>query len=75
MAGTADKVAGAIKTGGARVKQAAAIVHDLATDPAFQAKARKFAENGAKFYRAANSPEARRAYRQAADFLSKTRKK
>jgi hypothetical protein len=40
-----------------------------------QAKARRLAENGARFYRAANSPEARRAYRQAADFFSKTRKK
>ncbi|MCU1574256.1 MAG: hypothetical protein JWO93_2338 [Micrococcaceae bacterium] len=75
MAGTTDKVAGAIKAGGARVKQAAAKVHDVTTDPVVQAKARKLAENGAKFYRAANSPEARRAYRQAADFFSKTRKK
>jgi hypothetical protein len=75
VAGTADKVAGAIKAGGAKVKQAAAKVHDLTTDPVVQAKARKLAEDGAKFYRAANSPEARRAYRQAADFFSKTRKK
>ena len=75
MAGTADKVAGAIKAGDLKVKQAAAKVHGLTTDPAVQAKARKLAEDGAKFYRAANSPEARRAYRQAADFFIKTHKK
>ena len=76
MAGTADKVAGAIiKAGGARVKQAAAKVHDLTTDPVVQAKARKLADIGAKAYRVANSPEAKKAYRQAAAFLKKTRKK
>ena len=75
MAGTADKVAGAIKAGGARMKQAAAKVHDLSTDPVVHAKARKLAEHGAKAYRAANSPEAKKAYRQAAAFLKKTRKK
>lgn len=75
MAGTADKVAGVIKASGARVKHAAAKVHEKATDPAVQEKARKLAENGAKLYRAANSPEAKRAYRQAADFIRKTRRK
>jgi hypothetical protein len=75
VAGTADKVADAIKAGSGKVKQAAAKVYDLTTDPVVQAKARRLAENGARFYRAANSPEARRAYRQAADFFSKTRKK
>lgn len=57
------------------MKQAAAKVHDLATDPVVQEKARKLAENGAKAYRAANSPEAKKAYRQAAAFLKKTRRK
>jgi hypothetical protein len=75
VAGKADKVAAAIKAGGARVKQAAAKVHDLANDPVVQEKARKLAENGAKAYRAANSPEAKKAYRQAAAFLKKTRRK
>lgn len=75
VAGTADNVAGAIKAGGANVKQAAAKAHDLTTDPVVQAKARKLAEDGAKFYRAANSPEAGRACRQAADFFRKARKK
>jgi len=75
VAGTADKVAGAIKAGGAKVKHAAAKVQEIAADPAVQEKARKLAENGVKFYRAANSPEAKRAYRQAADFIKKTRRK
>lgn len=75
VAGKADKVAAVIRVGGATAKQAAAKAYDLSSDPLIQAKARKLAENGAKFYRAANSPEARRAYRQAADFFSKTRKK
>ncbi|MFJ5861192.1 hypothetical protein ACIQCM_07205 [Pseudarthrobacter sp. NPDC092439] len=75
VAGATDKVADAIKTGGAKVKQAAAKVQDFATDPAVQARARKLAEKGAEAYRIANSPEARRAYRQVAAFLKKTRKK
>jgi hypothetical protein len=75
MAGTVDKVTAAIKGGGATVKQAAAKVHDLATDAVVQEKARKLLENGAKAYRAANSPEAKKAYRQVADFLKKTRKR
>ena len=75
MAGTTDKVVGALKGGGARVKHAAAKVHEMATDPSVQEKARKLAENGAKLYRAANSPEAKRAYRQASEFMKKTRSK
>ncbi|QCB96182.1 hypothetical protein E5206_03955 [Arthrobacter sp. PAMC25564] len=75
MAGRADKVAAAIKAGGATAKQAAAKVHDIATDPVVQEKARKLAENGAKAYRAATSPEAKKAYRQVAAFLKKTRRK
>jgi hypothetical protein len=59
VAGTADKVAGAIKAGGTRMKQAAAKVHDLSTDPVVHAKARKLAENGAKAYRSATSPGAK----------------
>lgn len=69
MAGATDKVADAIKTGGAKVKQAAAKVQDFTTDPAVQARARKLAEKGAEAYRIANSPEVRRAYRQVAAFL------
>jgi len=49
-------------------------VHDIATDPVVQEKARKLAEIGAKAYRVANSPEAKKAYRQVAAFLTKTRK-
>lgn len=75
MAGRAGKVADAIKVGGATAKQAAAKVHNVATDPVVQEKARKLAETGAKVYRAANSPEAKKAYRQVAAFLKKARKK
>jgi hypothetical protein len=74
VAGAADKVADAIKAGGVKVKQAAAKVQDLTTDAVVQARARKLAEKGAEAYRIANSPEARKAYRQVAAFL-KTRKK
>lgn len=75
MAGTTDKLADALKAGGAKVKQAAAKVHDLTTDPVMQERARKLAEKGAEAYRVANSPEAKKAYRQIAAFLKKTRKK
>lgn len=75
MAGTADKVAGAIKSGGATAKQAAAKLHEMATDPVAQEKARKLAEKGAELYRMANSPEAKKAYRQVAAFIKKTRRK
>lgn len=75
MAGQADKVAAAIRAGGTTAKQAAAKAYDLATDPAMQQKARKLAENGAKIYRAMNTPEAREAYRRAAEILKKTRRK
>jgi hypothetical protein len=75
VAGTADKVADAIKAGGATAKQAAAKVHDVVTDPVVQEKARKLAEIGERVYRTANSPEAKKAYSQVAAFLKKTRKK
>ncbi|MFJ6079312.1 hypothetical protein ACIQC0_13520 [Pseudarthrobacter sp. NPDC092419] len=75
VAGATDKVADAIKASGVKVKQAAAKMHDLTTDPVVQARARKLAEKGAEAYQLANSPEARKAYRQVAAFLKKTRKK
>jgi AICAR transformylase/IMP cyclohydrolase PurH len=75
VAGTADKVTDAIKVGGATAKRAAAKVHEVATDPVVQEKARKLAEIGAKVYRMANSPEAKKAYRQVAALLNRTGKK
>ncbi|WP_090955866.1 hypothetical protein [Arthrobacter sp. ov118] len=68
-------MADAIKAGGATAKKAAAKVHDVATDPVVQEKARKLAEIGERVYRAANSPEAKKAYRQVTAFLKKSRKK
>lgn len=75
VAGKADKVAAAMRAGGATAKQLAAKAYDLATDPAVQEKARKLAENGAKAYRGFNSPEAKQAFRRAADILKKTSRK
>lgn len=75
MAGTADKVAGAIRSGGATARQAAAKVREMATDPVVQEKARKLAEKGAELYRMADTPEAKKAYRQVANFVKKTRRK
>ncbi|MET4096235.1 hypothetical protein [Arthrobacter sp. UYCu712] len=75
MAGSADKVAGAFKAGGAHAKAVGAKAYGMATDPAVQAKAKRLYEDGAKIYRAANSPEAKKALRQVAEVLKKIRKK
>ncbi|HEX9229755.1 MAG TPA: hypothetical protein VF885_24420 [Arthrobacter sp.] len=75
VAGTADKVAGAIKSGGATARQAATKAREMATDPVVQEKARKLAEKGAELYRMANTPEAKKVYRQVAAFVKKTRRK
>jgi DNA-binding MurR/RpiR family transcriptional regulator len=56
------------KAGGARLRY-------LAEDPDTQAKAKKLFEDGKKMYRAATSPEAKEAYRQAAEIIKKARKK
>lgn len=75
MAGKADKAAASMKGGGQKVKIAAAKLYALAKDPDVQAKGAKLLEDGKRMYRAATSPEAKQAYRQAAEIINKARKK
>ncbi|MFX1818446.1 hypothetical protein PV768_01495 [Pseudarthrobacter sp. CC4] len=75
MAGKADKAAAVLKDGGQKAKTAAAKLYALAKDPETQAKAGKLLEDGKKMYRAATSPEAKEAYRKAAEVINKMRKK
>lgn len=74
MPGKADKAAAAIKDGGQKTKAAAVRLYALAKDTETQAKAEKLLEDGKKLYRAATSPEAKEAYRKAAEFIKKARK-
>ncbi|MDQ0924545.1 hypothetical protein QF038_003053 [Pseudarthrobacter sp. W1I19] len=74
MAGKADKAAAVMKDGGQKAKDAAAKLYALAQDPEMQAKAGKLLEDGKKLYRAATSPEAKEAYRKAAEVIHKMRK-
>lgn len=75
MAGKADKAASLLKDGGHKAKAAAVNLYTLAKDPETQAKGKKLLEDGKKMYRAATSPEAKEAYRKAAEFINKARKK
>jgi hypothetical protein len=75
MAARADKAAAAMKDGGQKAKAAAAKLYALAKDPETQAKAGKLLDDGKKLYRAATSPEAKEAYRKAAEVINKMRKK
>lgn len=75
MAGKADKAAAVMKDGGQKAKDAAAKLYAVAKDPEMQAKAGKLIEDGKKLYRAATSPEAKEAYRKAAEVINKMRKK
>lgn len=75
MAGRADKAAAAMKGGGQKAKAAASKLYALAKDPETQAKAEKLLDDGKKLYRAATSPEAKEAYRKAAEVINKMRKK
>jgi hypothetical protein len=75
MAAKADKAAAAMKDGGQKAKAAAAKLYALAKDPEAQAKAEKLFDDGKKLYRAATSPEAKEAYRKAAEVINKMRKK
>lgn len=75
MAGRTVKAAAALKIGGQKVKATAAKAYALARDPEVQAKAGELFEDGKKLYRAAISPEAKEAYRQAAEVINKLRKK
>lgn len=74
MTNGGDKALGLIKNGGAKLKSGGGKLYSLAKDPAVQAKVRNMVADGQKFYRAASSPEAKQAYKQAAEFIRKTRK-
>lgn len=75
MAGKADKAAALLKNGRAKAKAGGAKLRSLATDPEMQAKAKKLLEDGRRMYRAATSPEAKQAYRHAAEIIKKTRRR
>jgi hypothetical protein len=75
MAGKAGKAAAFLKSGGDKAKAGGAKLYSFAKDPEMQAKAMKVLEDGKKMYRAATSPEAKEAYRQAAEIIKKARKK
>jgi hypothetical protein len=70
-----DKAAIILKNGGIKARASGAKLYSLATDPEMQAKAKKLVDDGKQVYRAATSPEAKRAYRQAAEIIKKARKK
>lgn len=75
MAKQVGKAAALLKDTKVKAKASGAKLHSLAKDPDTQAKAKKLFEDGKKMYRAATSPEAKRAYRQAAEIIKKARKK
>jgi hypothetical protein len=75
MAGKANKAAALLKGTGVKAKASGAKLYSLAKDPDTQTRAKKLLEDGKKMYRAATSPEAKQAYRQAADIIKKARKK
>ena len=75
MAGKADIAAALLKSGGDKVKAGGTRLYSLAKDPEMQAKAMKLLEDGKGMYRAATSPEAKQAYRRAAEIINKARKK
>ena len=74
MPNRGDKALGLIKNGGAKLKTGSGKLYSLAQNPAVQTKVRNMVADGQKFYRAATSPEAKQAYKQAAEFIRKTRK-
>ncbi len=75
MAALGNKAAAVLKNGGTKAKANGAKLYALAKDPDVQARIKGLAEDGKKIYEAATSPEAKRAYRQAAEIVRKTRKK
>jgi hypothetical protein len=75
MSGNVDKAAAMLKTGGAKAKATGSKLRALATDPEVQTMAKKAVAEGKKVYKAATTPEAMQFYRQAAEFIKKTRKK
>lgn len=62
-------------SGGDKAKATVTKLYSLAKDPEMQAIAAKRLEDGKRLYRAATSPEAKQAYRQAAVFINNARKR
>lgn len=75
MAEKVNKAAALLKDTTVKAKAGGAKLYSLAKDPDTQAKAKKLFEDGKRMYRAATSPEAKEAYRQAAEIIKKARKK
>jgi hypothetical protein len=75
MAKNVNKAAALLKDTRVKARAGGAKLYSLARDPATQAKAKKLIEDGKQMYRAATSPEAKEAYRQAAAIIKKARKK
>ena len=74
MPSKGEKALGLVRNGGAKLKSGSEKLYSLAKDPAVQAKVQNMIADGQKIYRAATSPEAKQAYKQAAEFVRKTRK-
>ena len=75
MPGKADTTAALYKSGGDKAKAAGLKLYSLAKGPEMQAMAARRLEDGRRIYRAATSPEAKEAYRHAAQFINRARKK
>ncbi|WP_454697860.1 hypothetical protein [Arthrobacter humicola] len=75
MAGKVNKAAALLIDTKDKAKAGGAKLYFLAKDPDTQAKAKKLFADGKRMYRAATSPEAKAAYRQAAEIIKKARKK
>lgn len=74
MAEIGKRAAAVIRNGGAKAKTNGAKLYALAKDPDVQARIKGLAEDGKKVYDFATSPEAKRAYRQAAEIIRRARK-
>lgn len=74
MPSKGEKALGLVRNGGAKLKSGSEKLYSLAKDPAVQAKVKNMITDGQKIYRAATSTEAKQAYKQAAEFVRKTRK-
>ena len=75
MPGKTDRAAALFKSGRDKAKAAGIKLYSLAKDPEMQAMAARRLADGKRVYRAATSPEAKQAYRHAAEFINKARKK
>ena len=75
MSRRGENAAAFLKVGGAKARATGAKLYSIAKDPSTQAKAKRLFDDGKRVYQAVTSPEAQRAYRQAAEAIKKVRKK